>query len=718
VNLVETGDDGAIYVCNLGTSVATFKVYRYETESSVPTTIFNGDPTLNDTNAVVTNSKRFGDNLDVRGVGTNTQIIVNSRGGRASAIISPDPALGLNDTWLAQTIHLDAPNNTTGTGVAWDAGNTYWAKQASNPLRKFQIANPADIGNTSIALVATTVVTFATSTALPATTAGLGALPASNLRAVVDYSSHLVRLFNTSAGLNLENTGAFAAPAAADGNGVGTADFARYGGDTYVYGINVNNGVAAFRVVAVTVPVISGGPANQSILEGGYGSLNVLANGSMPLVYYWYYHGTDGLNTNFYAAVTNSGNLSFTNVTSASAGYYNVVVSNSAGNVASTNALLTIVPTVRTVAMTERWKLPPDSRSYLGTSDLTRGLAVNPINGHVLVVSRVGGAKIYVLDGATGADLWQMNTDPAIVTGSSPAGFELNMIGVADDGVVYACNLNTGGANTKVYRWNDDTTNSAPVAISAGDVGFSGRGRFGDTIAVRGSGATTEILLRSQDQAFSMLLDTFDGANFGSVGLVEDGDDNTRLGVAFGAGATYWSKGTTNLYHFGYDANTGVAGVLEAFDTDHYPTAGYPLGIDVTNHLLAQVATLGQTPDNLRLYDILRSAETNAPVLVDQEFFPSDNGNINAIGAVAFDSARKRVFALNNNNGIIALNYSLSELLTLHGQKSGNDFVSQWLGASYLQSATNVTGPYADIATAASPYTNAISGNQFFRLRR
>jgi hypothetical protein len=715
-NLVEVGEDGAIYVCNLATAPG-FKIYRWENESSMPVNIYIGDPTINDTNAVVTNSKRFGDTIDVRGSGTNTQIIVNSRAGRASGIIFPNPDVDLTiaESWLAQTVLLDAPNNTTGTGVAWAEGNAFWAKQASNPLRKLQIANPEDLGNISLALVATTAVSYATSAALPATTSGLGALTASNLIAVIDYSGHFLRLFSTSAGLATEDVGAFPLPVAADGNGVGTADFVTYTGGTYVYGINVNNGIAAFKVVPVVTPIISSGPADQTILDGGYGPLTIIANGSPPLFYYWRSHGIDGLSTNLLAVTTNSGTLNLTNVTQSIGGYFSVVVSNAAGSLTSTNAFLTIAPTVQTAAMTPLWKLAGGARPYLSTADLTRGIAVNPANGHLLVVTRVGGANIHVLDGATGADLWQMDTDPSIVTGSSPSGFNLNVIGVADDGAVYACNLNTGGANTRVYRWDSDSASSVPVGISINDATFGGLGRFGDTIAVRGAGTNTQILLRSQDQPYSIVLRTFDGVNFYATVLSEDpvaADDNTRLGLAFGAGNTYWTKGTTNLFHFAFDPDAGTTTLLQAIHRDDFPSLGYPIGVDPENDLLARVATINQTPDNLGLYDIHDS--TLFPVLVDQEFFESDNGNINAVGAVDFDIARGRVFALNNNNGIVAMNV----VARLKQIRQGNQLILSWTGPSALQSASSVTGPYTDVPAAVSPHTNNISGTVFFRLRR
>lgn len=51
--------------------------------------------------------------------------------------------------------------------------------------------------------------------------------------------------------------------------------------------------------------------------------------------------------------------------------------------------------------------------------------------------------------------------------------------------------------------------------------------------------------------------------------------------------------------------------------------------------------------------------------------------------------------------------------------RTGDDVVVSWFGNFVLQSATDVTGPYADVLAATSPYTNAISSANagFFRLR-
>jgi hypothetical protein len=51
--------------------------------------------------------------------------------------------------------------------------------------------------------------------------------------------------------------------------------------------------------------------------------------------------------------------------------------------------------------------------------------------------------------------------------------------------------------------------------------------------------------------------------------------------------------------------------------------------------------------------------------------------------------------------------------------REGENIIFNWSGAFFLQSATNVAGPYNDVLGASAPYTNSVISNQqeFFRLR-
>ena len=87
---------------------------------------------------------------------------------------------------------------------------------------------------------------------------------------------------------------------------------------------------------AATAPFIVAHPQSQSVSPGDGVSFTVVAGGSMPLTYQWYF------NTNTLIANATNSALTLANAQTTNAGTYSVVVSNSAGSTNSTNALLVV----------------------------------------------------------------------------------------------------------------------------------------------------------------------------------------------------------------------------------------------------------------------------------------------------------------------------------------------------------------------------------------
>ncbi len=118
------------------------------------------------------------------------------------------------------------------------------------------------------------------------------------------------------------------------------------------------------------------------------------------------------------------------------------------------------------------------------TGSTERGMAYNPTNDHMYVVTRNATLKIKVIDGTTGLDL----TDVADYTGVSGGTFTLNDVETSTNGSILACNLSTA-TNTsafKVYRW--DTESGVPSLyinyLNAGDT--ANNLRLGDIFSVTG----------------------------------------------------------------------------------------------------------------------------------------------------------------------------------------------------------------------------------------
>ena len=87
---------------------------------------------------------------------------------------------------------------------------------------------------------------------------------------------------------------------------------------------------------APTAPIIVADPQSQTVSAGQDASFTVVAGGSAPLRYQWYF------NTNSPVANATNVTLTVTNVQAINVGAYSVVVSNSAGTATSAYATLTI----------------------------------------------------------------------------------------------------------------------------------------------------------------------------------------------------------------------------------------------------------------------------------------------------------------------------------------------------------------------------------------
>ncbi|HEV2438387.1 MAG TPA: immunoglobulin domain-containing protein [Verrucomicrobiae bacterium] len=104
---------------------------------------------------------------------------------------------------------------------------------------------------------------------------------------------------------------------------------------TNAYG-SVTSAVAQLSVNVPDSPSIITQPQDQTISLGGTASFTVTAGGSEPLSYQWYY------NTNTPVANATDPTLTIANVQLTNAGTYSVTVSNLAGGITSSNAVLAI----------------------------------------------------------------------------------------------------------------------------------------------------------------------------------------------------------------------------------------------------------------------------------------------------------------------------------------------------------------------------------------
>lgn len=127
---------------------------------------------------------------------------------------------------------------------------------------------------------------------------------------------------------------------------------------------NATGSVSASATLQVTVPVrITRQPDNQSVAAGATAAFAVEATGSAPIRYQWQFNGLP------LAAQTNSV-LQISNATTANAGEYAVIVSNSAGSTASSPARLV-------VAVPPSITRQPQSQSIVAGSTISFNVGVS-----------------------------------------------------------------------------------------------------------------------------------------------------------------------------------------------------------------------------------------------------------------------------------------------------------------------------------------------------
>jgi hypothetical protein len=492
---------------------------------------------------------------------------------------------------------------------------------------------------------------------------------------------------------------------------------------SFVTNYNIGQTIAVAGVNKVTIPIdtnppsITVQPANQTLLEGGGINLSVAASGAQPLFYQWYSNSV---------SIANATNASYSvrPATTNDGGLYHVVITNHLGSRTSTQAVVTVNPLVRSEAMTLLWSVAPGARHFLTTDNTQRGLAYNAEGNNVIVVSRSPSNAVYLLDAETGATLEGDPGQPLVLPlGPNVSGgtFPINVAGASDDGKVYVSNLADGTATDfRIYRWD-----FAPTDVPA-EIAYSGKptsgiaNRWGDTMDVRGSGNNIQIIVGARSSKWVTIFTTENGGMTFTAHPIEVSEAPNGafgLGVAFGQGNTFWGKGdsSTALRLVQFDLATSNATVLRVYGSSTYYLGATAIGVEPSLGVLGAVSI--ENPDNLRLYNI--NNLDSGPFLVDQELFPTDSDNINGTGAVDFGDGR--IYALDSNNGILALtlgNIPQPPPNRITITRNPGSVTLTWQGTATLQAADVVTGPYTDVPGATSGYTeNTTGAARFFRLR-
>jgi hypothetical protein len=167
--------------------------------------------------------------------------------------------------------------------------------------------------------------------------------------------------------------------------------------------IVTNFGGAVTSSVAIltmqTTPLITVQPTNQTIAVGSKATFSVTAIGTVPLRYHWQLNGTNLANGGHISGATTA-NLTIKNARTNDSGNYTVVVTNLAGSVTSSNAVLTVASSpVITIQPTNQTMAVGSKATFTVTAIGTGPLSYHwQVNGTDLVNgSNISGATTNVL---------------------------------------------------------------------------------------------------------------------------------------------------------------------------------------------------------------------------------------------------------------------------------------------------------------------------------
>ncbi len=455
-------------------------------------------------------------------------------------------------------------------------------------------------------------------------------------------------------------------------------------------------------------------PKSQQAISGNNVYLDTRAQ--MADSWKWQFNGTD-------IPGATGQSLPVTNLQAATAGTYSVVYSNAAG-IFTSNAVVSLAGGPH-LTLSPLWSLAPNARPYLtvdaaGVTD-QRSLAYYAPSNQVYIASMtntITGAstgQVYVVDGTTGADIYQLNSDSSVINApvQNSGNRALNCLDVSDDGALYGANL-TDDAQTsasplrslRMYRWPDLGSTTPPIKVydALQPAVEQTQQRWGDTFTVRGGGIGTQVAFDSDTGMYGLVLAPTDGT------LTSFISQDNSFGFFFreprpSQGRSLQFTATNSLWQKARSVQAGGSGPLQkwTFDTNSIHTLAVletnanmfssdlgPVAVDLSRNLMAGLSfsPISGTADAVALYDISNLAN---PILLGRYNFPVvHQSNGNSFGRVIISG--DRIYAINANNGVLAV----AMVPTLDITPSGGNVTLTWptnaVGYT-LQATPSLTAP-------------------------
>ena len=339
----------------------------------------------------------------------------------------------------------------------------------------------------------------------------------------------------------------------------------------------------ALLTIVPSAPVIVLQPTNQTVLPGAAASFSVATVGNTPYLYRWQFNGTNLSNSPIYSGVT-SNTLTVNNVSTAIAGTYSVVISNTLGAVTSTGAVLSVISvTAPGITMSTLWSFTDGNSGEFLYSPLAQGKDGNFYGTTVEGGTSGDGTVFRITTNGTLTTLLSFNgNNGAIPYAGLYLGKDGYFYGTAYTGGTYSdgtiFRITTGGALTLLTTFNGNN-GMYPVAglVQGSDGNFYGTALeggaygYGTVFRMTTSGALTTLVAFNYTDGADPSPVLVQGSDGNFYGTTETGGTKSGLGTIF----KVTPSGTlTSLYSFsgGNDGAVPIAGLVQGVDGSFYGT--------------------------------------------------------------------------------------------------------------------------------------------------
>ncbi len=298
------------------------------------------------------------------------------------------------------------------------------------------------------------------------------------------------------------------------------------------------------------------------------------------------------------------------------------------------------------INMTSAWQIDGGELDYFPASgDVVRGLGYNKALDLVLIASRSDN-KIHMLDAETGADAGALD-----MTGVDGGFYGIKLMKVVADaeGVMYACNLASGG-DFKIYRWAD--TSAVPTVALQQNVDT----RFGDVLAIFGAGTDTKLYASERDGTSIKVFGTTDGENFEEVQSIPIPSGGANGGISVVDEAHLWINAAAHN-PVKLDTTGNVLVTATGID-DYYGNVLYMEGLHGQKLLAVNANQSEGNHRKVKVYDITEDEEEPS-FWASGETGNVEKDNINVSGNIKYtvnEDGTINLFQMTTNNAIAGWN--------------------------------------------------------------